>query len=179
MREFFRPFRRKLGVLLLALASALMTLWMRSFVRRDTITLNTITPLHRIVSAYGTVNWDKEAMIQWSNPWPTFFDSTSKMTDGFWVPSPEANGLWKRSFLGFEAGCGRKSEHGWKVERWAMPYWSIVLPLTLLSAWLLIGTYRPSDPAAGRRDARLSWVQNSETDRALRVTRPRVGGMRD
>ncbi|HEY0984455.1 hypothetical protein [Schlesneria sp.] len=46
---------------------------------------------------------------------------------------------------------GRSQTDGYDLRVWIVPYWSIVLPPTLLSAWLLIG--KPRKPAVAQHES--------------------------
>ena len=49
--------------------------------------------------------------------------------------------------MGFDFGAGRSHGAGIvRTERWAAPYWSIVMPLTFLSAYLLLSKPRVRQP---------------------------------
>jgi hypothetical protein len=45
---------------------------------------------------------------------------------------------WTWTSLGFGVGRINDLPDGKKITLWAIPYWSIVIPVTLLSAWLLL-----------------------------------------
>jgi hypothetical protein len=101
MREFFRGWRRKAGLVMLAMALVLFVAWMRSFANQENVTV------HRAPS------WD------------------------YIVHSRDGRLYWMRDQISY----GR-------FELWSIPYWSLVLPLTLLSAWLILGRRMKSKPPA-------------------------------
>lgn len=55
---------------------------------------------------------------------------------------------WRFRLLGFRVGEFENSEYGFSQTYVSVPYWSIVIPLTLLSAYLLISKLRqkPTPP---------------------------------
>ena len=92
MGEFFRGWRRKAGLVTLAMACLLTVAWMRSCVTLDEFLLESLDGW--IVSSDQTIQFE------------------SSVSD--------ASGM---------VGIGTI---------WSVPYWSLVLPLTLLSAWLIL-----------------------------------------
>ena len=94
MGDFFKGWRRKAGVVTLAMAMLLTDAWIRSISTRDSVGF-------RLFGKWN-VAASEEQSLQW----------------GAEVPS---------TIL-------------WNV--WTVPYWSIVLPLTLLSAWLILAKPR-------------------------------------
>ncbi len=96
MGEFFRGWRRKTGLITLAMAFALFILWMRSYVVRDQINL-----MYYRDDVYS-LRSDKAAIrIVYRSP-----IAMDSMID--------------------------------EEETFIYPYWSLVLPLTALSAWLIL-----------------------------------------
>ena len=49
---------------------------------------------------------------------------------------------WKWGGFNFGAGKGDSMSYGRETELWCIPYWSLILPPTLLSAWLILGKPR-------------------------------------
>ena len=118
MREVFKGWRRKVGVVTLVMALILMAAWLRSFAIRDTLRIPTQESSHYFRSVTGSLQWRR-------------FDST-------------ANGIAWRSYTPAERESAPRWEKwdwsDWMFEdyAWIIPYWSIVIPLTLLSAYLLL-----------------------------------------
>ena len=117
MREFFQGWRRKAGLATLAMACLLTVAWMRSFVIGDRLQVAS----HFLISAGGGVEWQ--------------FDRTGDLID--WTSAPvDPDGI----FFLFRMGS--------QIRRTIyLSYWSLVLPLTLLSAWLLLIKPRPAKSA--------------------------------
>ena len=73
---------------------------------------------------------------------------TDRLTDDF-CATCYAND-WQFAWAGF---CFQQSRWGFRNELdWIFPYWSLVLPLTLLSAWLILGKRRKAKPPISTRD---------------------------
>ncbi|WP_373653509.1 hypothetical protein [Schlesneria sp. DSM 10557] len=164
MREFFALRRRKIGLVALAISCALMVGWIRSLVIIDEIGFNRENSYQRLVLMMGGIVWVREvpgppAGIH--DGWlcgrlPPRFRSYATV-DG-----------WDSSYLldlpmremaagGFIYGRSQTDDYDLRV--WIVPYWSIVFPLTLLSAWLLIG--KPRKPAAVQRESNSHEQPNS------------------
>ena len=109
MGEFFQGWRRKAGCLTLALACVLTVAWMRSRVVDDRLQLASQT----LISSAGSIAW-------LSDPSGDVIDWSSDPAD------PDG--------VVFLLGYGRETRL-----IMSLPYWSLVLPPTLLSAWLIWG----------------------------------------
>ena len=142
MREFVRPLRRKIGCVTLLLALVFMAGWVRSLSRCDTLFLN-----FGINSRDGINRADLHA----------------ESTDGyiFWAKSDDGNFAqpvnmfeWdvrnRDSLQGICSLCPIKSYLIWltalnpdgTVRFRILPYWSVVVPLTLASLCLLLSKPR-------------------------------------
>ncbi len=54
---------------------------------------------------------------------------------------------WRTDWIGFHFGAANATAGSIRrVEFWIVPYWSIVIPLTLLSAYLLLSKPHKSTP---------------------------------
>ena len=140
MVDFFKPWRRKLGVVVLLMACVLMAGWVRSW-RVDNVLMlpaeddNGICIL--INSYEGLLSIQIESIaprrIKWGVPrWLII-----KLHRIAPVDDPM---IWKFRFCGFAAGyelCAANAQYE-RVDLWIAPYWSVVLPLAILSAWLLL-----------------------------------------
>lgn len=142
MSEFFQPFRRKLGMLVLVVTCVFMAAWIRSQ-----------TTIDVIGRAPGRVlSWDGSILVEagpfdWlSLDWQTYHDWEG--IDAIFERYPFFKWEWR--FCGI-----RKSNHD--PPYWVLPYGYIVIPLTLLSAWLLLSKPRP-----GRGSARLAMKLGSQ-----------------
>ena len=124
--DFFKGWRRKAGLATLTMACVLMVGWMRSRVVSDEIMLTIHGRLHVIISEnsrfswFGAYGFSPISSVDWTStvmPLPEP-DSDSHRSVYFWV-------------------VDARMPHQ-RVCQWIFPYWSLVLPLTLLSAWLIL-----------------------------------------
>lgn len=157
MREFFRGWRRKVGCVALALALVLTSVWVRSLTMQDRSIVICLSKLSRQQVATdrdgfwcvhevstGPMNFGYVSALAWGprinqrdRGWPYRAASEHYQLD------------WRMRAIGFDVGrfhwcdqCDAEDE----TAKWAVvfriPFWSIVLPLTAVSAWLLIITPR-------------------------------------
>ena len=132
MREFFRGWRRKAGVVSLVIACALGGMWCRSFSVQDSFGWGDSIPELPIwfASNEGVVVAIAEIPIGWS----TFRTSistwqTEKATPwGKFFPSDI---IWGFQFCGIGYGHA-------EFQFLTLPYGSITIPMTLLSVYLLL-----------------------------------------
>lgn len=152
MREFFRPFRRKLGVLVLVVACVLLTCWIRGNVVADLVRIATGNDgSFNLLLRRGGVALSFEQFPKASGP----------KTSSYVAITPENAEQWYllegRNPKVYVQACGVK----WTkyVELVAsspvgepfliqttvltIPYWLLVLPPTLLAAYLLLSKPRP------------------------------------
>ncbi len=128
MGEFFKGWRRKAGLGTLAMACVLAVGWMRSYtVAADAAWFVIGSQQQRMVSLSGRVSWKSYPV--------------------------SGEGVWKvRSYI--KSGPILSEDlffREWSIwSAWVIPYWSLVLPLTLLSAWLILGN-RPTSRATTNR----------------------------
>ena len=54
--------------------------------------------------------------------------------------------IWEREFSGFQIGAGKDWDTGIKSYFGVIPYWSIVIALSLISFWLLLSKLRIAKP---------------------------------
>jgi hypothetical protein len=118
MREFFRGWQRKVGVATLMVACMLMIVWMRSYVVRFSRTVpSNDTATSYVVSSNGYFMWVHFE----SGPYPFQGFSQADFPDGSHIGGNGTGPITCRY----------------------VPYCSIVLPMTLLSAYLLLSKPRP------------------------------------
>jgi hypothetical protein len=128
MREFFQGWRRKAGTVTLVLALAVAGIWMRSRIVCDTLQFKFRGRLHDIVSYSNQtsgVSWKYELEFPEVMDWGSV---PLKEVDVDDIEGTLANYREAYRDLGFS--------------EWHIPYWSLVLPLTLLSAYLILGKPR-------------------------------------
>lgn len=135
MNGYFRPLTRKIGVVTLTVACVFGFVWMRSLFVRDVFGVGQPDSYRAFASYAGSMRWSKltpglgKVGFEWQS------ETWSRETDFNWN---DWNVEWRRECLGFEFGAGTiPGITIMRNERWAIPYWSIVIPLTVLSAYLL------------------------------------------
>jgi len=157
MPDYFKPLQRKIGVLTLVMGLAMMATWVRSQNTADVIHLE-FDPLTLyclaskpigIVSSrarYPTPREVPRSMIggrikfksaKPENVWPT-----NELTDPY-----EGFDFRKKSVLfGFMSLTVTMGSQGdiYEINTYVIPYWSLMLPTTLISAWLLLSKPRAS-----------------------------------
>lgn len=160
--DYFKPLRRKIGVFTLLVACVVSVGWMRSLARRDSISFGPML----VTSNAGAMTVLRKnfrnarpsnaptPLFQWSsyvadarqNP---LIGRKFEKPDDYWTAYAVD---WQTNGAGFHFGMGRKNswpDH-WRVYLTVVPYYSIVIPLTLFSAWLLLSKPQPkSRPAHG------------------------------
>jgi hypothetical protein len=141
MWSFFNGWRRKAGVASLVMACAVFGIWMRSRVVQDTIVISLNGYSHFIVSEKDRVWWfasplGDPPLILWT-PGPL-----TPITAGHYVLQKGNGSTMQIEMDTMWFGVN----HIWLVS-----YWSVVLGLTLLSAYLILRKPRkaksPEQPA--------------------------------
>jgi hypothetical protein len=147
--SYFKPLRRKIGVVTLVMACVFAAGWVRSQGHFDVVcirwraeccSIESIGGLFEFryltIGDEGTLDWD---YFRWDS-------------QDFWIPyqdgkpcdySPFYKGHeveWQRSWVGFNLGVARYGAERYEI--FTIPYWSVVIPMTLLSAWLLLSKPR-------------------------------------
>lgn len=132
----FKPWRKKVGVATLMLGCVFVAGWVRSEIVRDLV------------------------IVQFSNSNPYYFASNRSQLSCDWQifssieptgrilwrtqtvqPSIQMDGFQKYAGINFRF-CGLLLlRNKWGLH-WVIPYWAIVMPLTVISAWLLLSKVR-------------------------------------
>jgi hypothetical protein len=139
MWSYFRGWKHKLGVVMLLMACVSVGAWIRSLTDLDALIRLNAHDTHVVLSAEGTFNWERMSPIVTprASRWMYRHDS-SNINEGFDVPM---------GFLGLGFDFRTQSDlvttagtapYILESETWQIPYWSIVIPLTLISAWCLL-----------------------------------------
>lgn len=141
MREFFNGWRRKVGVATLVWACVFAAAWVRSFSIRDFIPLPKLrTAALATESGCLVLLRETEAVLISEVPG---LDVIWENVDGIENPMNPMPPVATMVASAYFEKAG------------SIPYWSLVLPLTLLSGWLLLSKPRlatpmkPSEPALG------------------------------
>ena len=156
MCEFFKGWRRKVGVLTLVVACVFMGLWVRGHSTFDRVTIagrDSFSVFHFSNQRFGSLgvyfshgritNRNKLPRTEWiSHSYgytPEQIQMLVQENDAYETSAEaKAEGFWTRQFLGFQIGGTNTSSE------FAIAYCSIVIPLTLLSAFLLLSKPRSS-----------------------------------
>lgn len=155
MWNYFKPLRRKLGVATLVLACVFTAGWVRSLLVVDVI---------GVAGKYfpGTKSYHEiacfDGVLEWRQVWSRRNGDYSR-ADGTWRTT-SVEGERKSRLFEYEV----EQQHEFCVFRveggsWGkpdlrpaamgiivVPYWSIVIPLTVLSAWLLLVKQQANKP---------------------------------
>jgi len=153
MGEYFKPRRRKFGVITLLMACVLMVGWVRSNFFKDELWFSKDpSPNQVFVQSctggvrffYGSANGEITRGGYW---WISRRCGAGDLNfAGFGVPFV-FDRRWQ--YWGFDFGKGHEIQQPpteYILQFMFIPYWSIVLPLTLLSAFLLLSKPRKSTP---------------------------------
>lgn len=156
MEEFFRGWKRKLGLVTLMLACASMAGWLRSSFARDyAFFLNDNYTTNRLVSFNGSIAWERFHQAGEKRLTRLQFSEAEVLLEYDQRRTCE----WNWMFLGFGQGTYKSEDldlykqsnpdlpfEGLTQSIRVIPYWSVVLPLTLLSTWLLLSKPRARTP---------------------------------
>jgi len=163
MHTYFKPWRRKIGVVTLILACLFMAGWVRSRSVLDRFFYSQQQSMHAMFSMDGVVSWRR--LTPFADDLPTGWSQqpkwiTSELTqnsrDNYQFYWKDGNVHWHWQWNGFDFGAALfetlsqvPGKANWirREEIWQFPYWSIVIPLTLLSGWLLLSKPRTKKPA--------------------------------
>ena len=143
MGQFFKSWRRIAGIVTLVLALASIVGWVRSFYVNDVILFPTANAMNTWISDKHGLSWltmaqtteeHEEQMKEFDVPFVIAFAFPQSL---------DLRG-WKRksTFYGFELFERDRHELTDRVQ--IIPYGSIVVPLTLISLWLLLSKPRSS-----------------------------------
>jgi hypothetical protein len=140
MFDYFRGWKRKTGLLALVLSSVFAAGWVRSRLIMDHFCYRTSASTYQeLFSVAGQIWWTGtiESRGKLDCKWYSSNQNTNIL-----ICRPE-DILWRRKFFEFEFGEFPDPNIG-NATYCIAPYWSIVIPLTLLSAYLLLSKPRVS-----------------------------------
>lgn len=173
MSEFFRGWRRKIGVVILVTACLLAMGWVRSLVIGDQVAFeihqtfnNSLTENHFLTSKNGCLRWIRYGFYSNGvNPtsvdplsiWTVVpLDSSSEPFDEFKDTSVhlsiaqtrkkfrgEHYWHWRWQWLQFDFGKGQAYGDA-PMLVWVVPYWSITITMAILAAFLILSKSRAS-----------------------------------
>ena len=153
--SYFKPLRRKIGVMTLIMAGVFMAGWARSLLLSDNVRIQFgFFSDDEFNSSRGQLSWtlgrpslrQMASLVSWPRvKWVCFpFDTKHRLTN-----ETDEGVICCVPALGFAIICQSAtiSSHGIPVTVVSSlviihPYWAIVVPLTLLSAYLLLSKPR-------------------------------------
>jgi hypothetical protein len=158
MGEIFKGWRRTTGVLTLLAACVFMGGWVRSGWIADGIWYPTDTSSYFVDSLHGVIRLyiatpDKSTPVfrgrrftfssenARSAPFAKFNDKGEPMPFDPWE---KLDVIRRLDWLGINIGTANFKESNSKVEMCVIHYWSIVIPMTLMSLWFLLSRPRKS-----------------------------------
>lgn len=162
MHEFFKGWRRKAGCGFLVVAMAIAILWARSVDTMDTLTRSNSQSRDMVISLDGTISFSRLRSSSYFDP--EFSVMFSLFGDDYtWYSEPSDNGfgfdeqgaripselftgcsdVQRWDLVGITIGSGiinggPMNEPVIEIQHYVFPYWSMVLPLTFLSAYLIL-----------------------------------------
>ena len=153
MKEFFHGWRRKAGVVSLVLACALMGMWLRSHFYRD----NIVSGLAGLTSSDGLLEffiveprsvWIKPESLRWVSSARPIFETRGDVRVE----------IWGKEFVVLRmsedyGGGGSANDNLMRVRRVTTPHCALILPLTLLSANLILCKPRKRQPTTSEPHA--------------------------
>ena len=149
MWSHFKPLRRKLGIAMLLLACLFVAGWMRSFWFEDAFFFpNGPYITDSVFSSEGLIGWRRDDESVWDmrrDDRDYGFPSSQFVKPPNYLYPGVPEWRWGSQWCGFGVASGQDSSGGDARKR-TIPYWSIVLPLTLLSGWLLLSKLPASKP---------------------------------
>jgi len=150
MGEFLRGWKRKIGCVTLLMALVMMLCWLRSLSCSDTVRLLDLGHEYHVVSSWhGGLWWERHIETSYEElrsnypNFPSYFSVHEE--NGMMVVENFVHIRW--NFAGFEFSDiassgnsdGRPDNSSWEhIHLIGMPHWSITIPLTLLSSYLIL-----------------------------------------
>ncbi|WP_397569220.1 hypothetical protein [Schlesneria sp. T3-172] len=165
MGEFFKSWRRKIGVMMLAVACVFAVGWVRSQARFDAVNLQVLNATFFIQSREGGV------LLMRSGPTPFFqlfrFHSAELKQAKAVMKWDQWYGYrldYQHRFGGFEVATGTGAARSEiRFAALTLSYWFIVIPMTLISACLLLWKPKTVKSSLGTQNYLLSQVHPLST----------------
>lgn len=143
MQEFFRGWRRRAGCFTLVMSCALTAGWVRSIAKFDFVNqVGESSTLLQVYSGFGNcgcmaLSTKDGALDFFASRFETYdIDPGARIFN----PFEDSDQVWRFCFGGFD--CGQSISVLHFKTACQIPYWSIVIPLTLLSTYLLLSKPR-------------------------------------
>ncbi|MDB5346741.1 MAG: hypothetical protein JWP89_5118 [Schlesneria sp.] len=143
MWSFFYGWRRKAGGVTLVMACVFAAAWVGSLTEMQALFRLNENDTHLVASVDGNISWERI----WPIPTPRRSRWVHKRNRivGPNDPDSDCDVHWNITGFGFDFRAFSKLETGAGVPPytqefalWQIPYWSITIPLTLLSAYLIL-----------------------------------------
>lgn len=158
MREFFRPWRRKIGVCTLGIACLFAAGWVRSQWKADAIwfpaklddyfvdSLHGAIRFYKVIPATGTpiLPGRRLSFVTEDGRSPPHVKHDNNGNSFPFDPWGKLDAPVTSNWMLFAVGTGTVTSTRLKVEMIVVQYWSIVIPLAVLSACLLL--IKPGPP---------------------------------
>lgn len=142
MGEYLRRWRRKFGCLTLTLASLFAIGWIRSLNVRDRLQfrkdMQTLCFVESNLSRLTLIVYRERRELESRG---IYWFGTTRAESLDWFSGPGKYVYSRTSWFGFEFG-NFNMQSGHNCDVWTVPYWSIVVPFTAVSAGLLISNRR-------------------------------------
>ena len=146
MGHYFKPLRRKIGFVTLVMACVFAGAWVRSVGIHDLVGVNFSSQSSVFVeSSEQTIGFGMERANS-KRIWDSFPAWKTEPSSGIKPLDDKEHVRWNMQWHDFGIGGNYQYYPDNFLLEVHAPYWSIVIPLTLLSAWLLILKPRPSTP---------------------------------
>ncbi len=145
MSEFLRGWRQKTGVVTLVMACVACSIWLRTQHATDVVKIERRGARDVVHSYDGRIIWFHLTLIPGTFPLKTAFppllewktyDKSHYPNSQLIGPVPSRSENWSWELCGIY--CGRRTFVNGYSAVWAVPYWVIAIPLTLLSAYLIL-----------------------------------------
>lgn len=153
MCDFFKPWRRKIGVATLVMACVFAAGWVRSFYFMDAVGFdrddNTSETFH---SDRGQIIWWESSSdfdhteFSLSRAWTLLRHGSHRCDDG--MPQFNIYTSWRFKIMGIGSGIESALRGEGRGRFIYASYWTFTVPMFLLSAWLLLSKPRMSKPIA-------------------------------
>ena len=150
MKEFFHGARTKMGLLTLVTACFFLVGWFRSQTRFEYIDVSIGNVSYGVTSMHSGLDFSRTTEL---DPTTVLDFIDFKSVELFIKPQDPLNGTpwssgfqfdWRWDWAGFHIGEGHYASR--RDQDIMVPYWSLVIPLTLISAWLLLSRPRKTNP---------------------------------
>jgi hypothetical protein len=138
MKQFFHGWRRKLGVAALVVACAVFVVWMRGYMARDRFHFGTGQTHGCLTSEGGHVQYTrsdvgKDGIDRIAANWENWEDYLEELQN---LPGVERSSVERWECSGFLYCVIHDGDL--RANIWVIPYWSLVLPFTVFSAYLIL-----------------------------------------